>query len=63
MRCMDCVQIVLNVGEIIILGLTLYYAVRIPKIIAAEQNKIALFDKRYEVFRFYEKYIQKKVYE
>ena len=52
---MDCVQIVLNVIEIIILAFTLYYAVRIPKIIAAEQNKIALFDKRYEVFRFYEK--------
>ena len=52
---MECIQIVLNTIEIIILSATLYYAVRIPKIIAAEQNKIALFDKRYEVFRFYEK--------
>lgn len=55
MCCMDCVQIILNVIEIIILGFTLYYAVKIPKTIAMEQNKIALFEKRYEVFQFYEK--------
>ena len=52
---MDCFSIVLNTIEVMILAVTLYYAVRIPKIIAVEQNKIALFDKRYEVFRFYEK--------
>lgn len=33
----------------------IWFAIRVPKKIAEEQNKIALFEKRYECFQFFEK--------
>lgn len=45
---MDYVQLVLTVVTIIISALALFYAIRVPKKIAEEQNRIALFEKRYE---------------
>ena len=46
----DYVQLGLTIVTILISALALFYAIRVPKKIAEEQNKIALFDKRYEVF-------------
>lgn len=33
----------------------IWFAIRVPKKIAEEQNKIALFEKRYECFQFFER--------
>ncbi len=51
----DYVQLGLTIVTIIISALALFYAIRVPKKIAEEQNKIALFDKRYEVFQLFER--------
>ena len=44
----DYVQLGLTIITIIISALALFYAIRVPKKIAEEQNRIALFEKRYE---------------
>ena len=36
-------------------AISVYYAIQVPKKIAEEQNRIALFEKRYEIFQFYER--------
>ena len=51
----DYVQLGLTIVTILISALALFYAIRVPKKIAEEQNKIALFDKRYEVFQLFER--------
>ena len=40
----DYVQLVLTIITIIISALALFYAIKVPKRIAEDQNKIALFD-------------------
>lgn len=52
---LDYVQLGLTVVTIIISALALFYAIRIPKKIAEEQNRIALFEKRYEAFQLFER--------
>ena len=42
---------VAGVGSVI----SIYFAIQVPKKIAEEQNRIALFEKRYEIFQFYER--------
>lgn len=44
-----------NVISVIISAFALFAAIRVPKKIAENQNKIALFEKRYECFQFFEK--------
>lgn len=51
----DYVQLGLTIVTILISALALFYAIRVPKKIAEEQNKIALFDKRYEAFQLFER--------
>lgn len=51
----DYVQLGLTIITIIISALALFYAIKIPKRIAEDQNRIALFDKRYEVFQLFER--------
>ncbi len=51
---MDYVQLGATVLSIIISALAVFYAIKVPKKIAEEQNKITLFEKRYEIFHFYE---------
>ena len=51
----DYVQLGLTIVTIIISALALFYAIRVPKKIAEEQNRIALFEKRYEAFQFFER--------
>ena len=51
----DYVQFGLTIITILISAFALFYAVRVPKKIAEEQNKIELFDKRYEVFQLFER--------
>lgn len=36
--------------SIIVSGIAIYFAIQVPKKIAKEQNKIELFEKRYELF-------------
>ena len=52
---MDYVQLILTIITIIVSAVALIFAIRIPRKIAEEQNKIALFEKRYNIFQFYEK--------
>ena len=54
---MDYVQLILTIITIIISAVALIFAIRIPRKIAEEQNRIALFEKRYNIFQFYEKCI------
>ena len=54
---MDYVQLILTIITIIISAVALIFAIRIPRKIAEAQNKIALFEKRYNIFQFYEKCI------
>lgn len=42
-------------ASVVVAGLAIYYAILVPKKIAEEQNKIALFEKRYEVFQLFER--------
>ena len=51
----DYIQLGLTIITIIISALALFYAIKVPKRIAEDQNKIALFDKRYEVFQLFER--------
>ena len=54
-NCIDYVQLVATVVSVIISAIAVIYAVKVPKKIAEEQNKIALFEKRYEVFQLFER--------
>ena len=40
---------------VILSALAIWFAIRVPKKIADRQDKIALFEKRYECFQFFEK--------
>ena len=44
-------------AAVIVSGLAIYYAIQVPKKIAKEQNRIALFEKWFNIFQFYEKCI------
>lgn len=44
----DYAQLGLTIVTIIISALALFYAIKVPKRIAEDQNRIALFEKRYE---------------
>ena len=46
----DYIQLLVTAIGIIISALAVYYAVKVPKTIAKEQNKIALFEKRFETY-------------
>ena len=51
----DYVQLVVTSLSVLISVVALFYAIKVPKKIAEEQNKIALFEKRYEVFQLFER--------
>lgn len=42
-------------AAVVVSGLAIYFAIQAPKKIAEEQNRIALFEKRYEAFQFFER--------
>lgn len=44
-------------AAVVVSGLAIYFAIQAPKKIAEEQNRIALFEKRYEVFQIFERCI------
>lgn len=44
--CAAWVGIVVSIISVLISGLAIYYAIKDPKTIAEQQNKIALFEKR-----------------
>lgn len=46
----DYVQLGLSVITILISALALFYAIKVPRKIAESQNRIALFEKRYEYY-------------
>lgn len=45
--CIDYIQMIATVVSVVISGVALFYAISVPKKIASEQNKIALFEKRF----------------
>ena len=45
--CIDYIQMIATVISVGISGAALFYAISVPKKIASEQNKIALFEKRF----------------
>ena len=49
----EYIQLVATVISIIISGLAVYCAVKVPKKIADEQNKIALLEKRTEIYLYF----------
>lgn len=49
-NCIDYVQLVATVVSVIISAIAVIYAVKVPKKIAEEQNRIALFEKRYSLY-------------
>ena len=51
----DYIQLLVTAVGIIISALAVYYAVKVPKTIAKGQNKIALFEKRFETYTELEK--------
>ena len=52
---LDYVQLIATIISIIISAVAVVCAVKIPKKISDEQNKIALFEKRYEAFQLFER--------
>lgn len=54
-NALDYIQFIANILSIVISAMALFVSVRVPNKIAKQQNSIALFEKRYEVFQFYEK--------
>ena len=51
----DAISACASWASVVVAGFAIYYAILIPKKIAQEQNKIALFEKRYEVFQLFER--------
>lgn len=54
----NVIQIVISILSMIISGFALFYAIKVPKTIANEQNKIALLEKRTQTYLVFEKMIQ-----
>ena len=53
--CIDYIQLGSAIVSVIASIIAVFVAIRVPKTIAENQNKIALFEKRYELFQFYRK--------
>jgi len=54
---LDYLQVIASIVSIIISALTVVMAVKIPKKIAAKQDKIALFNKRFSSYSILQKYV------
>lgn len=46
----ECLSIVISSISVVVSGIAIWFAVQVPKEIAKDQNKIALFEKRYKVY-------------
>ena len=46
----DAISACAGWASVVVAGLAIYYAIQVPKKIAEDQNKIALFEKRYAVY-------------
>ena len=53
--CIDYIQLGSAIVSVITSIIAVLVAIGVPKTIAENQNKIALFEKRYELFQFYRK--------
>lgn len=49
----ECLSIVISSISVVVSGVAIWFAIRVPKQIAEEQNDIALFEKRYEILCLY----------
>jgi len=47
----EAISAVASWVSVFVSGLAIYYAIQVPKRIAEEQNRIALFEKRFEVYK------------
>ena len=54
-RFIDWLAVIFSFVSIAISGVAIWFAVQVPKKIADKQDKIALFEKRYECFQLFEK--------
>ena len=54
-RFIDWLAVILSFFGIVISVIAIWFAVQVPKKIADRQDKIALFEKRYECFQIFEK--------
>lgn len=50
----ECLSIVISSISVVVSGIAIWFAIRVPKQIAEQQNKIALFERRYDCFQFFE---------
>ena len=54
----DIIQVVISILSMVISGFALFYAIKVPKTIANEQNKIALLEKRTQIYLEFVKMIR-----
>lgn len=54
-RFIDWLAVILSFFSVVLSGTAIWFAVRVPKKIADRQDKIALFEKRYECFQIFQK--------
>lgn len=53
-RFIDWLAIAVSFISVVLSGVAIWFAVHVPKKIANRQDKIALFDKRYDCFQFFQ---------
>ena len=49
-RYLDYVQIVISIISVVVSGVAIWFAISVPKKIAENQNRISLFEKRFEFY-------------
>lgn len=54
-RCIDWLAVILSFFSVVLSVAAIWFAVQVPKKIADRQDKIALFEKRYECFQIFQK--------
>lgn len=53
--CWEAISALASCAAVVVSAIAIYYAIQIPLKIANDQNKISLFEKRYEAFQFFER--------
>lgn len=49
----ECLSILISLVSVVVSGIAIWFAIRVPKQIADRQDKIALFEKRFECFQLF----------
>lgn len=49
----ECLSILISLVSVVVSGIAIWFAIRVPKQIADRQDKISLFEKRFECFQLF----------